>query len=243
MTDSSLPQDAIAAALAQNWKEAIRINSAILKEQKNDIEALCRLAYAYLKTCQLTLAKKTYQTVLDLDQYNQIALKNLKKVGSMKKKDVEKNPINRLSPMMFLEEPGKTKVVECIHLAPSQILSGLSAGQEVHLKAKNHCVEIRTANQTYLAALPDDMSFKLIKLLSAGNTYQSIIKSVEKNSLKILIRELSRGKRFAHQPSFITTTSYIPFARGTSPQGDLPDMTPTGESEPQEETPREEEST
>jgi tetratricopeptide (TPR) repeat protein len=230
MIDSNLPADAVAAALAQNWKEAIRINLVILKTQKDNLEALSRLAYAYLKTAQISLAKKTYEKVLSIDQYNHIAQKNLKKLGNLKKKDVAKDSDYRLSPLMFLEEPGKTKIVDCINLAQHQVLSLLSSGEEVHLKAKNHCIEIRSTQSTYLAALPDDMSFKLIKLLDAGNTYQAIVKGIEKNGLKVLIRELSRGKRFANQPSFTSTTSYIPFSKGGSSSGlDAPDMTPTGE--------------
>jgi tetratricopeptide (TPR) repeat protein len=228
MTDIPLPQHAVHAALAQNWKEAIRVNTAILKINKEDIEALLRLAYACLKTGQMTSAKKTYEKVLLLDQYNQIAHKNLKKLSLIKKKNLTHDVTHHLSPMMFLEEPGKTKIVECIHLAPTQTLSTLSAGQEVYLKPRNHCVEIRSAQNTYLAALPDDVSFKINKLLTSGNTYLIVVKNVEKNTLKVFIRELSRGKKFAHQPSFTASTSYIPFAKGGSaPEG--PDMTPTGE--------------
>lgn len=231
MTDHHLPADAVEAALAQNWKEAIRINTGLLKEQKDNIEALSRLAYAYLKTGQLLLAKKTYEKVLAIDQYNHIALKNIKKLGNMKKKDIISDTDHHLSPLMFLEEPGKTKIVECIHVAPNQTLSVLSAGEEVLVKPKNHCIEIRSAQNVYLAALPDDMSFKLTKLIAAGNTYQVIVKSVNKNTLKVLIREMSRGKRFANQPSFTTTTSYVPFAKGGSnlTKATAPDMTPTGE--------------
>jgi len=227
MTGTSLPDQAVDSALHQNWKEAIRINSAILKEHKENTEALLRLAYAYLKTGQLTLAKKTYERVLAVDQYNQIAQKNLKRLTIIKKKNLTHDTNRNLSPLVFLEEPGITKIVECIHAAPTQILSTLSAGQEVYLKPKNHCVEIRSLQNIYLAALPDDMSFKLNKLIAAGNTYLVVVKSIEKNGLRVLIRELSRGKRFANQPSFTSTTSYVPFARSGSAEG--PDMTPTGE--------------
>lgn len=231
MVAQSSNEEAVHAALTQNWKEAIRINTEILKEKKESVEALSRLAYAYMKTGQIPLAKKTYEKVIKLDQYNHIALKNIKKLDTIKKRDPGNDNEGHLSPLMFLEEPGKTKIVECIHLAPNQVLSTLSAGAYVLLKIKNHCIEIRTQSNTYLAALPDDMSFKLSKLMSAGNTYQAIVKSIEKNSLKVLIRELSRGKRFAHQPSFTSTTSYIPFAKGgsSSSAGESPDMTPTGE--------------
>jgi tetratricopeptide (TPR) repeat protein len=227
MSDISQSAQAVHAALSQNWKDAIKINTAILKESKNDVEALARLAFAYCKTGQLTLAKKTYEKVLSVDQYNQIALKNIKKLATLKKKNIIHELPCNVSPMIFLEEPGKTKIVECIHLAPYQILSTLSAGTDVVLNPKNHCVEIRTSNNQYLAALPDDMSFKMNKLLSAGNTYQVVVKSIDKNSFKVLIRELTRGKRFAHQPSFTSTTSYVPFSK--SGNGEGPDMTPTGE--------------
>jgi tetratricopeptide (TPR) repeat protein len=239
---AALPDAAIAAALKQDWKEAIRINSAILKVQKEHVEVLLRLAYAYLKTGQLTQAKKTYERVLAVDQYNQIAQKNLRRLTTIKKKNLTHDTVHNLSPMMFLEEPGITKIVECIHTAQFQILSTLSAGQEVYLKPKNHCVEIRTIRDIYLAALPDDMSFKLNKLISAGNTYQVVVKSIEKNKLKVLIRELSRGKRFANQPSFTTTTSYVPFARSGGNPTEGPDMTPTGEYTDHEDTSNESES-
>lgn len=221
-------ESAIAAALAQDWKQAIRENTLLIKANKNDIEALCRLAFAHLKHGDLAEAKRTYQKVLDIDKYNQIAEKNLKKLSTLKKKDLEESVNTHISPMMFLEEPGKTKIVECIHIAPSQVLSSLYAGQEVYLKVKNHGVEIRNSSQTYLAALPDDLSFKLIKMIEGGNTYQAIIKSVDKKSLKVMLRELSRGKKFAQQPSFTSTTSYLSFAKTTASRESL-DMTPTGE--------------
>lgn len=231
MTVPSLPDDAVAAALTQNWKEAIRINTAILKTTKDDVEGLCRLAYAYLKIGKLPLAKQTYEKVLKIDQYNQIAQKNIAKLSTLKKKHLTGQTNEAISPLMFLEEPGITKIVDCIHAAPPNVLSGLSAGQEIALKAKNHCVEVRTNANTYLGALPDDISFKLIKFLAGGNTYRAVVKSVEKNNLRVLLREVSRGKRFANQPSFTTSSSYVPFSRGITTAAEAPDVTPTGEEE------------
>lgn len=232
MNISSTADDAVAAALAQKWKEAIRINTALLVEDQNDIDALCRLAFAYLNVGQFSRAKETYEKVLTIDAYHQIALKNLKKLGVLKRKDVTGHTAPSVSPMMFLEEPGKTKIAECVHLAPTQVLSTLASGQEVTLKAKNHVVEVRSLNNRYLAALPDDLSFKLIKFLNAGNRYQAIIKGVEKQSLKIFLRELARGKRFTNQPSFTSTTSYIPFAKGgTLGDGQEGTLTEEGESD------------
>lgn len=217
--DDTLEQNAVSAALKGDWKTAIRLNSAILAADSQNLDALNRLGYAYLKLGKLTNAKTVLQKALVLDPYNQIALKNNKLTSVIRKKDLPAdNDHTSLSPLQFIEDPGKTKIASCVNLAPNKTLSFLSPGQEIYLKAKNHVVELRSRDNTYLAALPDDISFKLIKLLSAGNSYQVIVKGINKNSLVVLIRELKRGKRFANQPSFISQgiTSYTPLARTES---------------------------
>lgn len=206
-------QAAINAALNQDWKEAISINIALLKSNKNSISLLNRLGFAYLQSGQLSLAKTTFQKVIKLDSYNQIAAKNLKKLGLVKQKDILKNPKKQVQPMSFLEEPGKTKIVECVNTATVQVLSTLTPGEEVELKAKNHTVEVRNSQSVYLGALPDDVSFRLIKFLAVGNTYQGLVKSTNKSTLVVFIREISRGKRYATQPSFTSSAMYVPFTR------------------------------
>lgn len=240
MTEPVSATGAINAALRCDWKQAIRINTQILKNHKTDVEALSRLGFAYMKTGQILLAKTTYQKVIKLDQYNQIALKNIQKLTTLKKKDLESTNGQSLSPMMFLEDPGRTKMVDCINIAPTSVLSTLSSGQELFLKPKKHGVEVRASSNTYVGALPDDVSFKLIKLMEAGNTYQVNIKTVDKKMIKIFIRELTRGKRNASQPSFIANTSYLPFSKTTPLYGEMPDMTPTGEDDGEEKEAKEE---
>ncbi|HLD25103.1 MAG TPA: hypothetical protein VJB96_04275 [Patescibacteria group bacterium] len=204
---------AITSALTQHWKEAVRINLALLKNDKNNISFLNRLGFAYLQDGQLTQAKRIFLRVLKLDPYNQIAEKNIKKLGVVRQKDILRSKRSAVAPMSFLEEPGKTKIVECVNTAPLAVLSTVSPGEEISLKAKNHVVEVRNQHNTYLGALPDDLSFRLIKFLAVGNTYQALVKSVRKNSLVVFLRELTRGKRFATQPSFTTTALYVPFTK------------------------------
>lgn len=227
---------AITAALSQNWKDAIRINLLLLKEVTSDIASLNRLGYAYVQSGQINLAKTAFQKVMKLDPYNQIALKQIKKLMAMKKKSTKPMTISsslRVSPLSFLEEPGKTKIVAGVNLAPVETISGLSPGMEVSLKPKNHCVEVRSQEGNYIAALPDDISFKLIKLIASGYRYQTVIKSVEKKSLVVILREIVRGKRFADQPSF--TTSMVSLSSPIHPEGDRshekPNISATGETE------------
>lgn len=226
---SDLSQLAIDKALVRDWQEAVHINGLILEKNEEDIDALNRLAFAYTQTGAFDRAKRMYQKVIKLDPYNQIATKNLKRFGSMKKNKTSKDS-GLVSPLMFLEEPGKTKIVSLVNLAPEKVLAILHAGQEVSIKIKRHAVEVRDAQNTYLGALPDDLSFKLMKFMAGGNRYHTVIKSIGKNQLLIFIREVERGKQFTNQPSFVNAINFFPMAPVTPIDTDV-DTKETGEED------------
>ena len=116
---------AIKNALTQNWKEAIRINCDLLKIEPQNTETLNRLAYAYLKSGNLTCSKSTYKKVLKIDKYNPIALKNLKWLENVNQDDIVCDPTISSTPTIFLEEPGKTKIVILVDPAPAKILCNI----------------------------------------------------------------------------------------------------------------------
>lgn len=200
---------AIQAALANDWEKAISINKSILKENPDDVNTMNRLAFALTQIRKLDEAKKLYKKILKVDKYNTIAHKNLEKIESYPKsnKTQLQNKIYSLSPSLFIEEPRKTKTVTLTDIAPSSILSHINIGDETRLVPKRHSLEVRTCNKVYLGALPDDIAFRLLRLIKAGNTYQVNIKNVSKNSISVFIREIKRGKRYANQPSFISLLS------------------------------------
>jgi tetratricopeptide (TPR) repeat protein len=233
-----LQKIAVDAALNQSWTSAIEANLKILKEDKKNIASLNRLGFAYMNAGNKDEAVKTFQKVKKLDPYNLIAIKNLTKLGMMKSGSYPSTPCgSAVSPMMFLEDPGKTRIVQCVNVAPAQTLSHYSCGQEIFLRPKNHCIELRDSAQTYLGALPDDLSFRLIKYLKANNQYCVHIKSADNKNLTVFIRELSRGKKFSNQPSFASTQLFQSYHRELPPDGqseEKPDVSATGE-EPEEE--------
>lgn len=200
---SDLTTQAVNAALTNNWQEAIKTNLAILTENPKDVEALNRLARAYKEAGEIRLAQKTYRKVLKIDRFNPIAAKNLKLLESFPKRS--KTPpsnLNSCQPQMFLEEPGKTKVVNLVNLAPTSTLLPLSSGNQTNLLIKRRAVTVVDAKGTYLGALPDDLSAKLIKFIKGGNRYEVFVKTVSKNSLSVFIREVYRAPRFKNQPTF-----------------------------------------
>lgn len=193
------------AALSSNWPDAIAINQKILKSNHEDVEALNRLARAQVCSGEIDKAQKSYKKVLELDPYNIIASKSLNKInlsnGSGNGKSVVFSP-NLTT--LFLSEPGKTKVIGLLNLAPPAVLSVLNYGEEVRLNVKSHSVAVTTAESVYIGALPDDIAHKLIAFISGGNKYEAFVKSVTPKSLTIFVRETERSEKFTNQPSFQT---------------------------------------
>lgn len=213
-------KQAINAALDSKWEEAIKLNRQIIKLDPRNIDALNRQAKAYMELGKLNLAKKFYCEALKFDPYNPIASKNLKIIKSFKStgltplpRKVEPcdgetgNGHTRLSPSLFLQEPGKTKIVNLLKVAEPQKLSHVYCGMKVVAEIKNRKIIITDSDKEYLGVLPDDVSHYLIRLFKGGNKYEFFIKSIRVNGLAVLIRETFRSKRFKNQPSFLDSTS------------------------------------
>lgn len=199
MEPANLAQKAIQAALQEKWNQAIKINENILKTNPQDINALNRLAHAFLKKGDLKKAKKFYNQVLKIDSANLIASRNLEKLtkirGGAKKKPEAEQP-------SFLEESGKTKTLGLVKLAPLTKLAQLDIGEKLKINAKKRKISITDSANQYLGAFPDDLSKRLLYLINRGNKYEAFVKLVEKNRLVIFIKELFRSKRNQNLPSF-----------------------------------------
>lgn len=213
-----LHKQAINAAISCNWQNAIVLNEKILTKEPDNTEVLNRLAKAHFETGNYSGAKKIYHRVLEIDPYNTIAEKNLKKVSSLKKDGINLgSQTMSLSPSMFLEEPGITTLVNLVKVAEPQKLLKLSPGTVVNLVPKKRGVSVTDSTETYLGAFPDDSAFHLLKLLKGGNKYSSIIKSVRPNGLTVLIREIYRSKKFKNQASFLDETRIVAFSSENIP--------------------------
>jgi len=168
-----------------------------------------RLARALVCIGKFNFAKRMYNKVLTLDAYNIIATKNLEKLAKSKDNRVsqfseaslEKSTNLNLS-NLFLNEPGKTKLIRLLNLAPPQIIATLNCGDEVFLKTKSHSVAITSAREIYLGALPDDLAHRLISFIDGGNKYAAYVKSAAQKSLTVFIKEIFKSTKYANQPSF-----------------------------------------
>lgn len=207
-TSDSLSQLAIDAALDSRWNDALKFNKQIIKLDPQNVDALNRQARVYMEMGRCNLAKKYYSEAAKIDPYNPIALKNLKIIKSFKPNGagngiIHTNGLSKLSASLFLQEPGKTKIVNLLKVAEPQRLSKAFCGMKVNLIIKNRKITIVDEFGDYLGVLPDDVSHHLLRLIRGGNKYDLFIKSIRVNGLSVLIKETYRSKRFKNQPSFL----------------------------------------
>lgn len=230
-------QKAIDAALESRWQDALRLNKKIIKVDPQNVDALNRQAKAYMELGKFSLARKYYSSVVKIDPYNPIAIKNLKIIKSFKSNGQNPN-INshrKLSPSLFLQEPGKTKVVNLLNVAEPQKLSQTFCGMEVGVVVKNRKITITDISGKYLGVLPDDVSFHLLRLIKGGNKYELFIKSIRVNGLAVLIRETFRSKRFKNQASFLDNTDAVVRTDHIISMDDQSDSDAEGDEEAKEE--------
>lgn len=202
---TSLKNQAIYTALNGDWEKAITLNKTLVKDNPNDIDALNRLAFAFSILGKTKDAKITYKRVLGIDALNPLALRNLKKIsgdkeskGSIKKDSTSINVNNA-----FLEEPGKTKVVEVINIAQPAIINKLRTGQSLSLSVKRFKIFLLAGSKQYVGMLPDNIGTRLIKFIKAGNLYEAFVKSASNYHLIVFIKETKRASRLKDQPSFV----------------------------------------
>lgn len=201
----TLKNQAIQTALEGNWHNAIAINKTLIQEDPLDIDALNRLALAYTITGKLKDAKSTYQKVLNIDPLNSIALRNLKRLKDKGLTLGRNGNSNTSINNKFLEEPGKTKVVELVNIAQPKVVEGLRTGQSLELSIKRLKI-FALENRQYIGVLPDDIARRLIKFMKSGCLYEGYVKSANQHKVTVFIKEIKKTSKFKDQPSFTSIT-------------------------------------
>lgn len=200
-----LKDKAIKAMLLGDWQTATSLNKSLLKDNPNDIDALNRLAYAFTILGKIKEAKTAYRKVLKLDMLNQIATRNLKRLGDFNLRRPSQNGNSSLKYVnhAFLEETGKTKIVSLVNVTSPKIIALLAVGQSIFISVKRSKIFIQDQNKQYIGVLPDDIGKRLIKLIKGGNLYEAYIKSANGNNVAIFIKETKRASRYKDYPSFL----------------------------------------
>lgn len=192
---ASLQLQAVNAAKNSNWEKAVELNEQILEIDNKNLGALNRLGLSYLQVKKSAKAKNCFKQVLEIDCSNSIAKKNLAKI----KNKQETAP--KFSQEHFIEEPGKTKIVELHRLASKETLNCLTAGEPCQLKIKTRYISV-DCNGKHIGTLPEDLSFRLTKLIKRGNKYETFIHSASAKSTFVYIKEVFKSDKNENIHSF-----------------------------------------
>ena len=202
MNLNQLEAQAVEAALENNWKKAVELNEAILKQDPNNLDALLRLGFASFQTGDYKKSKSAYRKVIQIQPHNPIAKEKLKQINILiKEKNTEIKNLE-LDPNLFTDVPGKTKIISLVNLGQKNVLAKLNVGEPVVLKIRKRKVEIRTQKGDYIGCLPDDLSKRLMLFINAGSEYSAYIKEATLKEVVIFIKEVKKTRKLKKFISF-----------------------------------------
>ena len=196
-------KQAIALAMQGRWREAVAANQEIIASFPNDVDAYNRLGRAYIELGEYSPAKEAYGRAIELDPYNVIAQRNLRRLSYLGEAVVgSEADSDRAEPQHFIEETGKAGVVNLYHLAPRETLARMVAGDKVYLKVDGSGLTVENARGEYLGQVEPKHGQRLIKLMEGGNQYTAAIVSSAEDRVLVIIREVYQDPSQAGLLSF-----------------------------------------
>lgn len=227
-----LKNKAIDEAINGNYQTAITLNQEILAIDKNDVDSLMQLAHAYWQTGSLTLAKKYYRQALNIEPNNGLAKKRLALLNALNNVQTQsasthRNKIKVVAITDMIEEPGKTKIIKLSNIGKPEHLSLLKIGEQVFLRLRKRRLEIRDIDNNFIGCLPDDISKRLITFTEEKGVYETYVFSIDKNEVKVFIKEIVKPAKYRHVSSFISEEAKLmleddePTANDTNEEPDL----------------------
>lgn len=187
---------AIKNAKNGDWKSALKHNVELLEIDPENVNALNRIGIACVQLKKPTKAKRFFKKVLKLDVNNRIAQKHLDKLNNN-----QTVAAPSFMKQQFIEEPGKTKTVQLLRLAGKKVLECIPVGKECSLKIKNRFISIES-DEKYLGSLPEDLSFRLSKLIKNGNTYSCQVRSCSTKQCCVYLKETHQSEENRGTHSF-----------------------------------------
>ncbi|MCH7541326.1 hypothetical protein IH981_00915 [Patescibacteria group bacterium] len=216
-------QEAIDAALNNNWDNALRLNQELVEKYPSDVETINRLARALAEIGKFGQSKKFYQKVLHIDPYNSIAQKNLKRLSAVKKGYLKTNQTTtNIKGDTFLEESGKTETSTLEDTAMPSVLAGLRTGDKINMTPHRNNITIIAANGQRVGKIEDSLAKNIAQNLRAGSRFETIIKSISFNNapgrkenykVEIFIREIHRSRKITSSPFSSKSSSFTPYVR------------------------------
>jgi len=197
-------KQAIALAMQGRWREAVAANQEIIASFPHDVDAYNRLGRAYIELGEYDQAKEAYERAIEIDPYNVIAQKNLRRLPYLGEGAGSEADSDRAEPQHFIEETGKAGVVSLYRLAPPGVLARMAAGNKAYLKVGGSGLTVENARGECLGQVEPRHAQRLVKLMEGGNQYVAAIVSAAEDRVLVIIREVYQD------PSQVGVLSFPP---------------------------------
>jgi tetratricopeptide (TPR) repeat protein len=196
-------KEAILLAMQGRWREAIAANQSLLESFPNDVDIYNRLGRAYMETGEYAQAKEAYEKALGIDPYNNIARKNLNRLARLgERASGEGNTFYAVEPQVFIEEVGKTGVVNLYRLAKPEVLAKTVAGSKVNLRIEGSSLIAENVRGEYLGRVEPKHGQRLAKLMQGGNQYTAAVINAAEDGVTVIIKETFKDPSQAGRLSF-----------------------------------------
>ncbi len=182
-------KEAIDLAMQARWQEAVDVNQEIIESFPDDVETHNRLGRAYLELGRYTQAREAYQRAVEIDPYNAIAARNLRRLNDLKDTDDAIVDTDKVEPHQFIEEIGKAGIVSLYDLVPKEDRARLVAGDKVHLKADGSILVVESSRGEYMGKVDPKYALRLVRLILGGNQYTASVVKSTADTMTVIIRE------------------------------------------------------
>lgn len=213
-----LAEAAIAHATRGEWEAAVEANRQLL-ESGPDTDAYNRLGKALAELGRNEEALEAYREALSRDATNRIAERNVARLQVLVAAAAQaggNGKAGKASASSFIEEMGKTGHARLINVAPARQLAPLSPGDAVQLQLDGEQL-IAYVGDLQLGQVEPRVGTRLAKLMKGGNRYEAAITVLDREEVRILIREV-----YAHPDNFDKVS--FPGSSAARPGGVRPDI-------------------
>lgn len=193
-----LADTAIASATRGDWEAAVEANRQLL-EIGPDTDAYNRLGKALAELGRNDEALDAYRHALARDATNRIAERNVARLQVLidgRARSQGNGKPEKASAASFIEEMGKTGHARLVNLAPSKRLAPLSPGDAIELSLDGDQLLARVGDVD-VGHVEPRVGNRLAKLIRGGNRYEAAITTMDRDDVRIIVREV-----FAHATNF-----------------------------------------
>jgi hypothetical protein len=207
-TRRQVTDDARQAALEGRWEEAVEINRELIQRDPKDTEAHNRLGRALLEFRDYSGAYESFSNALKSDPASLIARRNLRRLELLRQEQPDGDGTLRDDraafprSLVFIEEVGKTWVTELTNPAPTSLLAGIYAGQQLELSVEDGRLVVKLADGTRVGEVERKTGDRVIELMAGGNVYEVYALGLTAASLRAILREVHRDPSQAGRVSF-----------------------------------------